>query len=127
MAYFKSEDSYAQRQKNEGFFRLDDCISIIVVGEYQGFKMAFAIQGPRQKHILVAESRYASHEKCVCVCVCICVRAFICSVCGLNILHRYPRVNNSCGGRGKEALAMQRGGVRGKLTNKRPLSHYHIT
>ena len=80
MAYFKSEDSYAEHQKNEGFFRVDDCTSIAVVGEYQGYKTAFAIHGPRQKHILVAESRYV---RCVYVCACaVCACAVCaCAVC----------------------------------------------
>lgn len=99
MAYFKSEDSYAQRQKNEGFFRLDDCTSIAVVGEYQGFKTAFAIHGPRQKHILVAESRYAYREMCACVC-CMCARErehkFICASVCICVLLSEQRYISAC-------------------------------
>ena len=57
LVYFKNEDSYISRQRNEGFIRLDDCEAISVVGEYLGSKHAFVVKTPRANYHLVPESR----------------------------------------------------------------------
>lgn len=60
LVYFKNEDSYIARQRNEGFLRVDDSNAINVIGEYLGSKNAFAIITPRNTYTLVPESRSAS-------------------------------------------------------------------
>lgn len=55
--YFTDEDHFLERKKNEGFFRIDDATSIDVLPEYMGRKNAFCIATPRNKYVLVSESR----------------------------------------------------------------------
>ena len=62
LVYFKNEDSYIARQRNEGFLKVDDSQSINVIGEYLGSKNAFSIITPKQSYTLVTESRYDLHE-----------------------------------------------------------------
>ncbi len=60
LVYFKSENSYLARHRNEGFIRVDDAVSISVIGEYLGGKNAFSVTSPKHKYILVPESRFVS-------------------------------------------------------------------
>lgn len=57
LVYFRNEDSYIARQRNLGFIRIDDCLSISVVGDYLGKPNAFTITTPKHKYCLVSESR----------------------------------------------------------------------
>ena len=57
LVYFKTEEAYITRQRNEGFIRIDDAESVDVVGEHLGSKNAFAITTPKGKYVLVPESR----------------------------------------------------------------------
>lgn len=57
LVYFKNEDSYIARQRNEGFLRVDDSTAVNVIGEYLGSKNAIAIITPRSTYTLVPESR----------------------------------------------------------------------
>ena len=58
LVYFKNEDSYIARQRNEGFLKVDDSQSINVIGEYLGSKNAFSIITPKHSYTLVTESRW---------------------------------------------------------------------
>lgn len=55
--YFQDEDHYLERKKNAGFFRIEDATSINVLPEFMGRKHAFNIDTPRNKYVLVSESR----------------------------------------------------------------------
>ena len=55
--YFQDEDHFLERKKNEGFFRIEDATSINILPEYMGRKHAFNIDTPRNKYVLVSESR----------------------------------------------------------------------
>lgn len=57
LVYFKSEDSYLARQRNEGFIRVDDAQNISVIGEYLGHKNAFVIKTAKGTYHLLPESR----------------------------------------------------------------------
>ena len=57
LVYFKNEDAYISRQRNEGFIRVDNCISINVIAEHLGNKNAFVIKSVRTDYTLVPESR----------------------------------------------------------------------
>ena len=57
LVYFKSEDAYITRQRNEGFIRVDNSISINVISEHLGCKNAFVIKSIRNDYTLVPESR----------------------------------------------------------------------
>ena len=57
LVYFKTEEAYISRQRNEGFIRVDDSESVDVLGEHLGNKHSFAITTPKGKYILVPESR----------------------------------------------------------------------
>ena len=57
LVYFKNEDTYIARGKNEGFIRVDEASNISVVGEYMGHKNAFAIKTPKGVFHLLPESR----------------------------------------------------------------------
>ena len=57
LVYFKNEDQYIARQRNEGFIRIDEALNISVVGEYMGRKHAFVIKTPKGEYVLVPESR----------------------------------------------------------------------
>ena len=43
LVYFKNENSYLARQRNEGLIRIDDFLSISVIGEHLGKPNAFSI------------------------------------------------------------------------------------
>lgn len=58
LVYFKTEDAYISRQKNEGFIRVDEA-SISVIGEYMGHKNAFLVKTPKGEYHLSPESRCA--------------------------------------------------------------------
>ena len=62
LVYFKNEDQYIARQRNEGFIRVDQSQNISVVGEYMGRKHSFVIKTDKGVYTLAPESRY------VCVC-----------------------------------------------------------
>lgn len=55
--FFKDEDHFLEKKKNEGFIRIDDATSIDVMPEYMGRKNAFCIATPRNKNVIVSESR----------------------------------------------------------------------
>lgn len=57
LVYFKTEDAYIARQKNEGFIRVDQASSISVVGEHMGHKNAFFIRTPKGEFHLLPGSR----------------------------------------------------------------------
>ena len=58
LVYFRTEDAYLARQKNEGFIRVDDSHNISVIGEHMGHKNAFVIKTPKADYHLLPESRY---------------------------------------------------------------------
>ena len=57
LVYFKNEDAYIARQRNEGFIRVDNSISINVISEHLGHKNAFVIKSVRTDYTMVPESR----------------------------------------------------------------------
>lgn len=57
LVYFKTEDAYIARQRNEGFIRMDEA-QISVVGEHLGHKNAFLAKTPKGEYHLLPESRY---------------------------------------------------------------------
>ncbi len=57
LVYFKNEDAYIARQRNEGFIRVDEASNISVVGEYMGHKNAFVIKTPKRMFHIIPESR----------------------------------------------------------------------
>lgn len=57
LVYFKTEDAYIARHKNEGFIRVDEAVNISVVGEHMGHKNAFVIKTPKGEFHLLPESR----------------------------------------------------------------------
>lgn len=58
LVYFKNEDAYIARQKNEGFIRVDEALNISVVGQHMGHKHAFVIKTPKGEFHFLPESRY---------------------------------------------------------------------
>lgn len=58
LVYFKTEDAYLARQRNEGFVRVDEA-KISVLGEYMGHKNAFVVKTPKGDYHLLPESRYS--------------------------------------------------------------------
>ncbi len=57
LVYFKTEDAYIARLKNEGFIRVDDASNISVIGEHMGHKNAFLVKTPKGEYHLMPESR----------------------------------------------------------------------
>lgn len=57
LVYFKTEDAYISRQKNEGFIRVDEAQNISVIGEHMGHKNAFLVKTPKGEYHLLPESR----------------------------------------------------------------------
>ena len=57
LVYFKNEDAYIARQRNEGFIRVDNSVSINVISEHLGNKNVFVIKSVRADYTLVPESR----------------------------------------------------------------------
>lgn len=57
LVYFKTEDAYIARQRNEGFIRVDEAENISVLGEYMGHKNVFVIRTPKGEYHLLPESR----------------------------------------------------------------------
>ncbi len=57
LVYFKNEDQYIARQRNEGFIRVDQSLNISVVGEYMGRKHSFVIKTAKGEFTLAPESR----------------------------------------------------------------------
>lgn len=58
LVYFKSEDAYIARHKNEGFIRVDEAENISVIGEHMGHKNVFVVRTPKGEYHLIPESRY---------------------------------------------------------------------
>lgn len=58
LVYFKTEDAYLARQRNEGFIRVDQSQNISVIGEHMGHKNAFVVKTPKGEYHLLPESRY---------------------------------------------------------------------
>ena len=57
LVYFKNEDDFLLRRRNEGVVRVDTAFAISVVGEYMGCKNGLSLKTPRNEYVLVAESR----------------------------------------------------------------------
>ncbi len=57
LVYFRNEDQYIARQRNDGFIRVDESESISVVGDYMGRKHAFVIKTSKGEYTLAPESR----------------------------------------------------------------------
>ena len=57
LVYFKTEDAYIARQRNEGFIRVDNAANISVIGEYMGHKNAFVVRTPKGNYHFLPESR----------------------------------------------------------------------
>ena len=80
LVYFKTEDSYIARKRNEGFIRVDDCLSINVIGEYLGGKNAFTITTPKHEYVLVPESRFVSMRLSSGIACCLSKYQLLCTV-----------------------------------------------
>ena len=75
LVYFKSEDAYLARQRNEGFIRVDQAENISVIGEHLGHKNAFVVKTPKAMYHLLPESRCV-----VCVVCCMSAHATDCTI-----------------------------------------------
>lgn len=58
--YFKTEDAYLTRQRNEGFIRVDEAENISVIGEHMGHKNVFVVKTPKGDFHLLPESRFVT-------------------------------------------------------------------
>ena len=76
LVFFRNEDTYIARERNEGFIRVDDSLAINVVGDHSGYKHVFTVKKPNAVHVFIPESRYVCvsiYLSCVSVFVAACV------------------------------------------------------
>ena len=57
LVYFKTEEAYIARQRNEGFIRVDEAQNISVIGEHLGHKNVFVVKTPKGDYHFLPESR----------------------------------------------------------------------